>query len=167
MLSARGSRELRATALAMKLVARDVRNEINKATRQTMNPVWRDIVARKAGTTLDQRVIAKGARIAPGNPPVAIAASSTRPLSGGLVPATGWQAVEFGANRSKVLTYQTRSPLGTAYTVRRHTARQMPAVKRSGRVAYSAAAELGPRLASLWVQTVVRMIYQAAEKGGR
>lgn len=167
MLSAHGSRELRATALAMKLVGRDVRSQINKNTRTTMNPVWRELVAAKARTSTDQRVIAKGARIAAGNPPVAVAASSSKPLPGGLVPATGWQAVEFGANRSKVLTYQSRSPKGTTYSVTRHTARQMPAIARKGRVAYSAAGVLGHRLAALWVQTVVRAIHEAAEAGGR
>lgn len=167
VLSVHGSRELRATALAMRLVARDVRNDINRGTRQVMNPIWRDGVARKAQTAMDRAVIAKGARIAAGNPPAAIAASSTRALSGGLVPAVSWSGFEFGANQSKVLTYQGRSPRGKAYTMRRHTTHQLPARNRSGRVAYAALADLGPRLASLWVQTVVRKIHDAAEKGQR
>lgn len=167
MLSARGSRELRATALAMKVVARDVRSTINKGTRATMSPVWQGAVASRARTPQDRAVIGKGARIVAGNPPSAVAASSSRRLSGGLIPTVRWPAVEFGANRSKQTTYTGTSPKGKRYRITRHTTRQLPSTNRQGRVAYRAVAELGPRLAALWVQTVVRMIHEAAEKGGR
>lgn len=164
MLSAQGSRELRATALAMKIVARDVRSAINKGTRETMNPVWRDAVAAHARTPMDQRVISKGARIAAGNPPYAIAASSTKRLSGGFTPATQFAAYEFGANQQTVRTYTSRSPKGTTYKITRHTTHQLPTFTPKGRVAYAALGKFGHRLASLWVQTVVRMIYDASER---
>jgi hypothetical protein len=163
MLSASGSRELRATALAMKVVARDVRSAINKGTRQTMNPVWRDAVAAQARTAMDTRVISKGARIAAGNPPTAIAASSTKALSGGFTPAVHFAAFEFGAAQSKQTTYTSRSSKGKAYKVTRHTTHQLPAFTPKGRVAYAVLGKFGHRLAALWVQTVVRMIYEASE----
>lgn len=165
MLSARGSRELRAAGLAMKLVERDARNSINRSMRSTMNPVWRRAVADRARTRLDQRVLNTGVRVAPGSPPVLYAAGSTRALPGGLVPANTFYAVEFGADQDTVTTYQRRSAKGTTHQVTRHTSRQLPARRRQGRVVYPAAAELGPRLASLYVQTIVRGIHEAAEKG--
>lgn len=165
MLSARGSDQLRAVALAMKLIERDVRNAINRATRQTMTPVWRDAVAANARTGLDRRVVATGVRIAAGNPPALVAATSKRALRGGLVPVETWQAVEFGADREKVTTYSRRSPKGTQHQVTRHTARQMPQRRRGGRVAYPAVKQFAPRLAALWVQIVVRQIHEAAERG--
>jgi len=167
MLSARGSRELRAAGLALKLVERDVRNSINRSMRSTMNPVWRGAVAERARTRLDQRVLNTGVRVAPGNPPALIAAGSTRALPGGLVPAATYYAVEFGADHDTVTTYQRTSPKGTRHTVTRHTSHQLPERRRQGRVVWPAAAELAPRLAALYVQTIVRGVYEAIEKGGR
>lgn len=163
MLSVRGSRELRAAVLALRAARREVRNDINRATRQIMNPVWRTLVASRARTALDRRVLDTGVRVAPGNPPALVAAGSRRRLPGGLVPAEQWHAVEFGANREKVTTYSRRSPSGGTHQVRRHTARQLPARNRKGRVVHPAVADIAPRLAALWVQLIVRKFSDAAE----
>lgn len=165
MLSVRGDDRLRAVVLALRQARREVRNDISKATRQTMSPVWRDAVTGNARTAQDRRVIAQGARIAAGNPPAAVAASSRRRLPGGLVPADSWHTVEFGADRDKVTTYKRRSPSGGTHEVTRHTARQLPPRYRKGRVAYPALREVVPRLASLWVQIIVRKFNEAVEKG--
>lgn len=166
MLSARGSRELRAAASAVKVARRDIVNDIARATRETMNPVWRDAVARRARTSVDTAVLAKGARIVAGNPPSMVAATSKRKLPGGLVPAEDWQALEFGADRDKVTTYTRRGHGGSTHQVTRHTARQLPARAPKGRVVYQAVREMGPRLAALWVSIVVRKFAEAFEKGG-
>lgn len=167
MLTASGSRELRAVAYAMKLVDRNARSAINKGTRATMNPVWRGAVDAQARTAQDRAVLNKGVRIAAGNPPQALAAGSTRKLSGGLVPAQQWAGVEFGADQSKRSTYTTRSPRGKAYRVTRHTARGLPAKAPKGRVVYKAFAQFAPRLVDLWVQTAVRVLAEASEAGGK
>ena len=98
---------------------------------------------------------------------MAIAASSRRALRGGLVPADQWHAVEFGADREKVTTYQRRSPKGNLHRVSRHTARQLPPRRRAGWVAYPALAEFLPRALRLWSQLIVRKYAEAAEKAGR
>jgi hypothetical protein len=103
-----------------------------------MNPVWRSLVDEHASSPIDKRVLAKGARVAAGNPPTAIAASSRRPLSGGFIPADDWPGREFGANRNATTTYTRRSPAGTTHQVTRHTRRQLPARNPSGRVVYAA-----------------------------
>lgn len=167
MLAVRGDDRLRAVVLALKAARRDVKNEIARATRQTMNPVWRDAVAARAKSDLDRKVIAAGARIAAGNPPVAYAAQSKRRLPGGLVPVERWHAVEFGANPDKVTDYDRRSPTGGTHDVTRHTQRQLPPRYRKGRIAYPALAEFVPRLTSLWVQIVVRVFNEAVERGER
>jgi hypothetical protein len=156
-----------AVALALKLVERQTRNDINRESRATLNPLWRSIVQLNATTEMDRRVLAKGARVAPGNPTVLIAASSKKALSGGLVPddrATA-AAFEFGSGeRNRVKTYDRKNRSGSgSHRVKRHTARQMP-VKNSGRVVYSSFAEIAPRLTSLWVQIVVRNIMKAHEE---
>lgn len=153
--------------LGLKAADRTVRNDINKATRATLNPVWRDLVARRARTRLDTRVIAAGARIAAGNPPAALAAQSKRKLPGGLTPVESWSAVEFGADQDTVTTYTRTKPRGGTTTVTRHTTRQLPARSPKGRVAYRALREIGPRATALWVQIIVRRFNDGAEKGGR
>lgn len=167
MLSARGSRELRAAGFALKLVERDARNAINRTMRAEMNPAWRAAVAERTVTRLDEKVLNTGVRVAPGNPPVLYAAGSRRPLKGGggLVPASDWHAVEFGADTEDITTYRRRSTRGNVHDVTRHTKRGLPARKPKGRVVYAAAAEMARRFAALFVQTVVRGVYEAAEEG--
>jgi hypothetical protein len=163
--SAATSKQFAAVALALKLVERNVRNDINRETRATLNPVWRSVVNSNAVSQMDRLVLAKGARVKPGNPTVLTAASSRRPLSGGLVPDEDARVWEFGSpKREKVKKYQRRNRAGSgSHTVTRHTSRQLPAPDK-GRVVYKSFAEIAPRLTSLWVQIVVRNIYEAHEK---
>jgi hypothetical protein len=165
VLSVRGSRELKAVSLALKAARRDVRNDINKATRATLGPVWKEEVASRARSAQDRKVIVAGARILAGNPPVLVAATSTRRLKGGLVPAVSWAGIEFGASGDDVTTYNRTSSKGGSHKVTRHTERQLPPRYRKGRVAFPAAAEIAARAAALWVQLVVRKFNEAAETG--
>ena len=161
--SARTVPLLRGVVLALKAVDKPVRADISKQTRGTLNPVWREAVATRARTRMDAAVFGKGARIAAGNPARAVAASSRRALSGGFVPDRDGRALEFGADRGAVTTYRRRTKHGT-HNVTRHTRRGLPPRNRKGRVVYPAFAEFGPRLASMWVQIVVRNIHEALER---
>lgn len=163
----RGSDQLQAAVAGLKGARRDVRNTVNRATRATLSPVWKQEVESRVSRRADVRVF-KGARIVAGNPPYAVAATSKRALSGGLVPATGWQGLEFGAvDPGRVTTYTRRSAGGGTHQVTRHTARQLPRRFPKGRVVYPALGDLGPRLASLWVSVIVRVFNDAAEQGGK
>lgn len=164
-LSVRGSDHLRAAVSAVAAARRDIKNDIARATRSTMSPVWQAEVRKRVRDREDERVIASGARILAGNPPVAVAAQSRRKLRGGLVPNQDWQGFEFGANRARTTRYTRRAPGGKSHQVTRHTARQLPTVRRKGRIAYPALQELAPRLASLWVSIVVRKFNEAWERG--
>lgn len=162
MLKVTESRELQAAALAFKAGDRDLRNRINRATRGTMNPVWRSLVESNATTRMEDRVVARGARIIAGNPPTAVAATSGRPLSGGLVPGDQWAPVEFGAAPRK-RTYTRRSPKGKSHQVTRTVNTGFRARRTSGYVAMDAFREIGPRMVSLWVQLIVKTYHDAAE----
>ena len=165
MLSVRGDDKLKAVTLALRNARRDVRSTIDKATRSTLNPVWRDLVESKARTAQDRAVLGKGARITGGNPPTLVAASSKRKVSGGLVPAEQWHAVEFGADRNAVTTYTRTSVRGVRHQVKRHTRRGLPARRPRGRVLMPGVADLSPRAAALWSQIVVRTFADAMEAG--
>jgi hypothetical protein len=166
LLSVRGDDRLKAAALAVAAANRDLRRKIDAATRTTIGPVWVGEVASRQRTTLDRAVYGKGTRIKPGNPPTAVAASSTKALRGGLVPGDQWRVIEFGANRAKVTTYDRVSVKGKRHKVTRHTTRQLPPPTRRGRVAYPAFAEVAPRAVALWVQLIVR-VYNEAVNGGK
>jgi hypothetical protein len=164
VLKVGSSRELQAVVLALKAMDRSLARDLRRDTVKIMNPVWKSLVAEKASWHMDDRVIVKGARIKGGNPPTMIAAASRRALSGGLVPVQSWPGFEFGADRNRTTTYARRNRRsGGSHQVTRHTTRQLARRVPKGRVAFPAAAEIGPRLASLWVQTVVRRVHEAAE----
>lgn len=163
--SAKADDTLRAVSLALKLIPRQVRNDINRESRKMGNAAWRGVVNQNARTETDRLVLAKGARVKPGNPLVLTAATSKRKLSGGLVPNDSGRAFEFGAKnrRGHVSTYDRRNRSGSGtHKVARHTRRGLPQPS-SGRVIYESAAEIAPRISKLWVEIIVRNIYKAHE----
>lgn len=167
-LSTTTSEPLRAVAYGLKLLDRDLRSQINRQTVAELGPVWKELVTKHASTSMDARVLVPGTRVKSGNPPILLAAQSRRPIgkTRRLVPNQDWPAWEFGA-ADVVVTYRRRSPKGVEHTVKRHTRRQLPARDRSGRVVFAALAELGPRAVSLWVQTFMRSVHEAAENKRR
>lgn len=161
--SAQTNDTLKAVALALKLMPRKMRNDLNREVRKLGNDQWRPIVDSYSRNDLDRKVLAKGARVKPGNPLVLTAASSKRALSGGLVPNEDAGAIEFGTKQpEKVTEYARAYKGGASHNVRRHTKRQLPR-RSKGRVIYAAAGEIAPRITSMWVQTIVRAIYKAHE----
>lgn len=167
MLSVRDHRELQAVTLAMKAVERDVRLQINKATRDALNPIWKAVVADQlmGRDHLTTRLLA-GQRVAAGNPASVKAAQSTRAIGKGkrLIPSRDYYIAEFGVDRGKKSTYQRKNRKGGGtHTVTRRVNVGKPRRVEKGRVIYPAFAEAGPRIVSLWVQTVVRTVHEAAE----
>lgn len=169
MLSVKDHRELQATVLALKAADKTLRTDINRATVEVGNKIWQPIVAAHATTHMDTKVLAVGARVKGGNPPVAMAANSRRPVGSDkrLVPATRWQGWEFGAvNRNAYSKYTRKSKGGGTHPVERRTMTGMPARTPKGRVVYAAFADMAPRMVSLWVQLVVKKYNDAAERKG-
>lgn len=159
------TRELQAAVLSMKSMDRRLRSDVNRMTRTTFNPVWRDELNKRATTRVQRAVIAKGARIAAGNPPAAVAASSTRALRGGLRPADNPWPFEVGSkNRGRLVSVTRRTKSGGRVTFRRAAARQLRPYNRKGYAALPALREVAPRVVSGWVQLIVRSVYDALER---
>lgn len=173
MLDVGDHRALQAAVLAMKAADRDIKNAINRATREEMNPVWRSLVEEHlmGAGIMAGRVLGSGVRIAPGNPPVAKAAQGKRGQGKGrrVIPAEAYAAYEFGAvDRNQYSRYERKNRKGGGYhTVERRTMRHLTRRFPKGRVIYPAFAEIAPRMVSLWVQTIVRTYSEAAEKMGK
>lgn len=162
-LDVRASRELMAVILAMRSVDNTIAKMIRQQTKRVAVPEWTRALARRASSALDRRVMVNTATVAASNQNVRVSsAAKGRPLSGGLNPKTDWHAVEFGANQQQETTYRRRGRNGP-HTVTRRTNTGLPARNPRGRIFYPAAREMVPRLASLWVQTVVRTIGNALE----
>ena len=157
--------EFRGAALALKAAPREIRNDINRTVRAEASSWWKDAITARATTKMDRLVLAKGARIQPGNPARAVAASSRRPLADGLVPDTDARAWEFGTTEPEAQdTYTRRTKGGGQARVNRHVKRQLPKATNRGRVVYPAWADVAPRLVAMWVQIIVRKIYDSLER---
>ena len=152
--------ELRAAVLAMKRADATVRRDVAQRMRETMNPAWRSEVTNGA-TGMAGRVLAGGARIAGGNPPQLVAASSRRKIGRGIIPDRHWAGYEYGADHRSTRT--VTSSKGTRY--RRHVMNHLPE-RGPGRVLEPAAARILPRVAAYWVQSIVRAFMDAADGKG-
>jgi len=163
-ISVHSSRELQAVILALKQVDRELRKQIRQHTRQMVLPEWQRAVSEHAATGFEHRVLGSTARVLVSDQAVTLkAAHIGRALGGGLKPSDLWWAAEFGANRDRQRNYTGRRG-GTTFPVKgRHTARQLRTRNPKGYVVYPAAADIIPRLASLWVQTAARTIHEAFE----
>lgn len=158
-----GPDEIRAAVLAMKRADKDLRKDINARTRATMGPEWTQGLADHVTRTTD-RVILAGARIAAGNPPQLVAGNSKRKVGRALVPVENWPLWEYGTNQHYRHEYTRRSKGGGTHTVKRDTMAGQRRRSRTGYVIGPTVATLLPRLASLWVQTIVRTYLDALDE---
>lgn len=160
--------ELRAATLALKTVDKDLRKAMNQATRDQLNPIWREALAGNVSTPLQTAILVKGARVAAGNPSRLFASASKRPAVKGsaLVPDRYGRAWEFGTkdrDRYQTYTRKNRGAGGGTHEVTRRTRRQLPEFRKQGRVVYPAVADTMPRMVSLWASIVIKKVYDAFE----
>jgi len=171
MPSVHVSRELQAVVASVKALPPVVRRIVRNDTRAVMQPEWRAVVARHARTNQERAVLAGGGRMAGvvikgTNPPVLVAASSTRRLRGGLVPAEDAAAFSAGTRRPDLRgTWDRRSPEGTVHEVHGWPNRQLQDFRRGGYVIYPAFRELAPRVMSYWTQSLMRAVADALRAG--
>lgn len=162
-ISVFNSRELQAVLVAMKALDRDTKKHIRRELKSMAEPEWKEAVAANAEGRLEQRVLASTARVAVSDQNVQLkSAAIGRSMSGGAKPSEIYGPVEFGSGLRKT-TYSRRSKNGGSHKVTRTTGRQFRPPTRSGWVVYPAAARLIPRIAALYVQTLVRGVHEAFE----
>lgn len=155
MIDVTRSRELQANIYAIRLARRDIRLGINKRTRARIRPLWQRELSARARGKRAHRVIVTGARATATDRGVRLmAATSRRPLRGGLVPADEWAGDEFGA-RTRRIQVRQRSRAGRPYVRPLTINRQFPARSQSGRIAYDAASTTGTQIVREWVDETV------------
>lgn len=162
------SKELQAVLLAMSNLDKELSKQLRQQTKAVVGPEWTKATRENAQTRLEQRVLADTARVAISNQNITLKSAGVgKRLSGGLMPKETGYAIEFGADRFNAgqgRTYVSTSVRGKKFTVHnRNTVAQLRARNKKGYVVYPSAAEVIPKVASLWVQTVMRGIYEAFE----
>lgn len=163
MIDARKSPELQAALLAVKRAGPELRKDIYSDARAELGAAWLPALQQRAQTSLERRVLLKGARVRVGTDGFRVmAATSNKLLSGGLMPSVDWPGAEFGARTFKG-SYQRRSPGGKIHQVQRTLNRQFRGRSRDGRIAFDAASEIGTKLVASFVTTIVRVIRRAAQ----
>lgn len=160
-----GPRELRAAVLAMKQADTAIRRDISQDMRTTMGPVWKQAVNQHltGAGRMEAAMLTPGVRIAPGNPPQLVAASSRRRVGNGLIPDRHAPGYEFGASGTTPTRQRTGRGPTPDRTYQRRAMRHLPPRRRNGRVVHPAAAHVLPRIAAYWVQSIIRAFLTAAE----
>lgn len=150
-IDVRGDDELRNVVRAINQSDREVQRAIRTFTKAELTRPWLEAINQEASTAVERRVISATATVAVSNQNIRIqSAAKGRKLSGGLQPKVDYAPVEFGSGRHKT-TYSRKG-----HWVTRTTGTQFKQPNRKGYVFYPAAERMIPRLASLWVQTVVK-----------
>jgi hypothetical protein len=146
-----GSQALKDVILALQNSDAETRRAIRTFTKAEIVKPWLQAVLSEADTRLERRVIAATATIAVSDQNIRIqSAAQGRPLRGGAKPQDIYAGVEFGGLGKKKRYMRKGQP------VTRNTTAQFRGRRTQGYVFYPAAHEMIPRLARLWVQTVVK-----------
>ncbi len=162
-IDVRSSRELQALILSVRQANKDVQREIRQRTKPMVQAEWRKALAEQAMTRVEHRVLVDSARVTVSNQNVKLKSGQlAKRLSGGGKLHEISKQVEFGAALHDIEYTGRRG--GKRFPVRRTTGRQFRHENRKGWVVYPAAAQIIPRLASLWVQTAVRTFHEALER---
>lgn len=134
-------RQVAAARLALRRLDADTRKAVAAQTRGTLTPLWTRLVRNLTTSRQQAAVIGRAsARATSSGNGTLVAATSSRALSGGLVPSTDWPFVEFGS-------------LGE------HGRRgQLPVYRRSGHVVFPAVARFAPTAARTWLWAVAEAI---------
>lgn len=158
------SSELRAAIVTMKGLDRDIAAAVRKHVRGAILPIWRTELAQHSTTKLENRVLVDSARVAVTDKQVTLkSAALAKKLSGGGVVNQLGPAVEFGADQNKAKPVTNAK--GTTY--KRRTGRAFLKRKRAGHVAWPAVADSVPRIAAVWVGTIMRQVHETFEKVGK
>lgn len=164
-ISVFASKQLRTLLAGLQVVDRETRQQIRRYTKADAAPIWKGEVTPRATTRLEQRVLSATAKVSVSDQNVMLQSARTgRALSGGARPSDVAAGAEFGA-LGKRNTYMSTSRRGRRFPVTRRTTAQFGTRNTNGKVVYPASRSAIPRLASLWVQTAMRTLADAFDKG--
>ena len=176
-INVRSSQELQATILSIRSAPKNIQQNIKQYAKADIVPAWQQELADQEHDNLQARLLIGTGRATVTNTTVNLRSGGVNAaVSGGLSTDSlnplgrggdqhSYKAAEFGANRYLTnKAYTSHSKKGKAYTVHnRHTQRQFLPANKNGYVVYPAARKVIPRVAALWVSTVIRTMHDAFE----
>lgn len=148
-------------AHVMSGLEREVKKEINAATKKAALPIWSEGTHAHAQTRLQVR-LADSSRVGVTADNVFLRAGNVGVLSSGTPIDTLAEPIEFGANPERPVA--TRSRKGTEYKRRLGGAFRTP--MRGGRVVFPASRDSISRVARLWIQTTLRTMHEQLDAAG-
>lgn len=151
---------LRDLALAMRAVPGDIKKEIGVQTKKAGKPIWFEETRGRADTRIQQRVLVDSADVSVTARNITFKSGGKGRLRSGTPIPRLARSAEFGMNPTKPITQKSKK--GKEYT--RAAGNAFGPNRRAGNVAYPAARDAIPRVASLWVQTARRTIHEAIEE---
>lgn len=157
------STELQTLLSAVRELPKEVNTVIRKHTKMAADPIWRESVRGHVVDRMQTRVLSDTARVATTDSNVLLRSGGVGKLSSGTPASLLAPATEWGADPSTKIGSHTKT--GKPYTRRR--GRQFNLPRSRGYVVNPAARDSIPRLASLWVQTVIRTTHEIFERVGR
>jgi hypothetical protein len=173
VLSVKGSKQLQAVVLALKIAEPKLRPEMYRRTREKILPDWTTGIQEKINAKPYAKLhtaLMKGQRVSIGTQGVSVlAAQSSRPIRPGstMIPSNkeqyGWAAAEFGTKPREAVIRGRRG--NTQYQYRRKIMTGFLPNNRKGKFAFRQAEEIISRSVAMWVQTVVQVMREAVEEG--
>lgn len=161
------SRELQATLLAFRILPKEVTSLTRKYTKQLVDAEWQKGLNARAATPLQRAVLARTATSSVTNSQVSMKSATKGFVGrsrGEKTPASELAGgAEFGANIGLYTKYQRRSKNGGTHQVSRRTMRHFGYFRKGGRVVFKTGEDLAPRIASMYVQTLLRTTAEAFE----
>lgn len=149
---------LRTLYLAMREVPSETKRQISRATKAAGNPIFDSELKPRATSRIQTRALVDTRQTSFTARNITFRAGGSGRFKGG-DPDKVVSAAEFGANPNKRIT--SRSRKGKTYTRRLGGSFELP--RRGGHTFHPAASAAIPRVASLWIQTAARTLYDAAE----
>ena len=160
------SRELQQTLLALKVLPKELTKQTRKFTKQLVDKEWKAGLAKNATSPIQRAVLVRTAvsSVTPTN--VTLKSATKGKTSEGTPSQVLASGAEFGMNQKLYSRYTRRSPRGKAHTVTRRVGRGFGWHRgREGRVVFPTAQDIAPRVAAIYVQTLLRTTAEAFEEG--
>ena len=157
------SRELQATLVALKVLPSEITKASRKYTKALVDGEWQKGLSERAVTPLQRTTLVTTAVSSVTDRNVALKSATKGRVGRGTPSSVVAKGAEFGADINAYSRYQRRSPKGTVHTVTRRTTRGFGHFRPKGRVVYPTANDILPRVASIYVQTLLRTAAEAFE----
>lgn len=154
------ARELQAALLAFKILPKEITAQTRKHTKRLVDAEWQAGLNKRARSKIQQRALAGTAVSSVTNSQVQMK-SATKGKYGRVSASVVAAGAEFGANKDLYTRYSRKSRNGGTHTVERRVMRHLSYRRKDGYVVYPTAEDLAPRIAAMYVQTLLRTTAEA------